>query len=131
MHLSLRQSSIWRLVACLVLLTLLGRFALPAGFMPSAQGPDGQLVLSLCSGQSLPGWASAKVHDADDDDGGLGTACPFGLLALQTLTPDADLQPVRVAFALIAVVPPAHRALPALPATGPPLGSRAPPSLLV
>lgn len=120
-----------RLLAGLVLLMLLGRFAVPAGFMPGPRGAHGQLVLSLCSGQNLPGWANAKAHDAADDDGAPSAECPFGLLSLQSITPGADLQPVRIAFAVLTTAAPAYRALPALPATGPPLGSRAPPSLLV
>lgn len=128
-RLSLQQCLAWRLLACLVALVLLGRFALPAGVMPAAQQGDGAPVLSLCHGGAVPGWALPDPG-APADDGVFDTVCPFGVLAMQALAPGLSALPADAAYVVLDRLPPVHRALPALPATGPPLGPRAPPRLL-
>src|SRR5690606_671202 len=75
MRLSLQQCLAWRLFACLVALLLLGRFALPAGVMPTTPGGKDAPVLSLCHGGAVPGWALPEPG-APQDDGVLDTTCP-------------------------------------------------------
>lgn len=119
----------WRLACCLVLLMLLGRFALPAGFMPVTAGTHGEFVLSLCSGRMPPPLVTGEDHGGFDDSD-MVAGCPFGLLAMQTVMPEPGIRLVTVAFRFAALPLPAFRAVPSLPATGPPLGPRAPPSIL-
>src|SRR5690606_6845393 len=104
-------------------------FALPAGVMPTTPGGKDAPVLSLCHGGAVPGWALPEPG-APQDDGVLDTTCPFGLLAMQALAPGAAASPTDAAYVVLDRLAPVHRALPALPATGPPLGPRAPPRLL-
>ncbi|SHI25378.1 Protein of unknown function [Pollutimonas bauzanensis] len=119
----------------LALAAFVFRALAPAGFMPDANAlQHGRLVLTFCtSGASaLPPGLRDKTGDASGDNTGKdlagGDSCPFGLLAAQAMiAPSATI--VVFAAALRHVPPPLFfRALPPLPAHGPPLGSRAPPS---
>lgn len=132
MHLSLRTGCTWRLTAAVVLLMLFARFALPNGFMPTVSPSDGGLVLSFCSSQPVaPPGAGVQAGHGDVDDKSLAAECPFGVLAMPSVLPDAGLDHVVIAFAAMPQPARAYRAVPPLPATGPPLGSRAPPFILV
>lgn len=73
-------------------------------------------------------------HPPDHGDQVHDQACPFGLMMAQGLgTPPVDGVPALTLPSLALVVPPglAPETLPPLPPLGPPLGSRAPPLLLV
>lgn len=123
----------------LLLLLLVARAWVPVGYMPDADAlRQGRLALGFCAagGGALPvlrGPAALEDahhgHGAPDDHGGAGQECPFGLSAHQVL----DVPP------MLAVAPALLRWLaqtpalvdgprPAMPAAGPPLGPRAPPS---
>ena len=117
----------WRFLVCLAMAAFVLRAVIPAGFMA---GPSTtSLMLTLCEAGGtmnvtfdLPAEQDAK-HVAGD-------ACAFGALAAHAILPQTGLAPVLSASAAYAAPEiPAYRATPPLPALGPPLGSRAPPSL--
>lgn len=117
----------WRLLVCLAMAAFVLRAFIPTGYMA---GPSTtSLMLTLCEAGGtmnvtfdLPAEPDAK-HGAAD-------ACAFGALAAHAILPDTGLAPVLSARAAYAAPDtPVYRATPPLPALGPPLGSRAPPSL--
>lgn len=122
-------------VLWLALLALALRALVPAGYMPDARAlHDGRLEVTFCSAAgnlptlslTLPADGGGKAaHDAANT----GAQCPFGLLAHLTPATAPPGVPLLLAAAGHPLPPPAHRALPAQPAQGPPLGSRAPPPL--
>jgi len=123
------------------------RALVPAGFMPDASALQaGHIELTLCS----PGGASARAVTVDwsppsrmtpsadapasaasdhpNDPLADGTECPFSLIAAQGIIAPPELAVAMVA-APFAPVAEHHAPLAlALPAQGPPLGSRAPPT---
>lgn len=117
----------WRILICLALAAFMLRAVIPNGFMAAPSTTS--LMLTLCEAGGtmnvsfdLPGQSDAKHAPAD--------ACAFGALAAHAILPEAALAPALAAHAAydaprVAV----HRAAPPLPPLGPPLGSRAPPSL--
>lgn len=111
------------------------RAVLPAGFMPDAAAArEGKLVLTLCTGSGIPATVLLDLNgDADHDpaNDNAGADCPFCLMASPGLPPDAETTVAAHDAPARALPPAAYRAAPALPALGPPLGSRAPPSNLV
>ena len=130
-----RGTIAWRILLCLTLLAMAWRAALPAGFMPDAAAArEGRLVLTLCTGSGIPATVLLDLNgnaDGASTDGAAGADCPFCLLASPGLPPDTDTA-IAAYDAPARVLPPAvYRAAPALPALGPPLGSRAPPFHLV
>ncbi len=118
----------WRILICLALAVFVMRAAVPSGYMAAA--PSSPLLITLCNGPQamsvpveLPGPAHEAQHAGD-------AACVFGSLALQAVLPDGGLVPAAGLLRMAAVASwPQPRALPAMPAQGPPLGSRAPPVL--
>lgn len=142
-----------RLLMAFVLSMLAVRALIPAGFMPQAEAlRQGRFVMTICLGA---GGMKTVLVDADGvpvEEGasginsssshGEGTRdepslhmeqCPFGMLAAMAVMPMA--LPVVVSLLRVAVDIGGHvvrqLALPPLPAQGPPLGSQAPPSILV
>lgn len=124
-------------VLWLALLALTLRALVPTGYMPDVRAlHDGRLEVTFCSAAgdvstlSLSLGARAgepggkPVHDAAET----GAQCPFGLLAHLAPAPLPFMAPIVLPAGRYAAPPPAYRALPALAAQGPPLGSRAPPS---
>jgi hypothetical protein len=128
----------------LLLLLLVARAWVPVGYMPDADAlRQGRLALGFCSagGGTLAALQALSVqqdphhghHDpgaGHGDTSGAGQECPFGLSAHQVL----DVPPV------VALAPMLLRWLaqkpfladsprPPMPAAGPPLGQRAPPSI--
>lgn len=125
--------SVWQLLLCLTVLAFAMRALVPQGFMPGTSAmQDGKLVLSFCTAggmqMSLP---MSLTDDPASSEAVPGTDCPFGLLAAQAMPPAPSPVPMFVAVAIReAAVVITHQSLPPLPAQGPPLGSRAPPSHL-
>ncbi|CAB3628397.1 DUF2946 family protein [Achromobacter pestifer] len=128
----------------LLLLLLVARAWVPVGYMPDADAlRQGRLALGFCSagGGSLSALQALSIqqaahhghhdHGAPDNGGGAGQECPFGLSAHQVLDvpPILVLAPVLLRW-LAQNVPLADSPRPPLPAAGPPLGQRAPPSIL-
>ncbi len=129
---SLLKSVPGRLMLCLVLLAMVYRGAIPAGFMfGPAEAASGQLMMTFC----VPGgdvmFMPVDLGDeqkTSSPDSPTVLECPFAAMAAQFLLPDAVAlasQPVPRAYLSRFAV---YRSAPALPAVGPPLGSRAPPS---
>lgn len=121
-------------VLWLALLALALRALVPAGYMPDVRAlHDGRLEVTFCSSAgdlstlslAVGGEPGGKTgHDAAET----GAQCPFGLLAHVAPAPLPFITPIVLPVGRYAPPPPAYRALPALAAHGPPLGSRAPPS---
>lgn len=129
-----------------VLSMLALRALIPTGFMPQAEAlSQGRFVMTICLGA---GGMKTVLVDADGspvEDGASGSSstrddpslhleqCPFGMLAAMAVLPTAA--PVVVSLLRIAIETAGYvarqLALPPLPAQGPPLGSQAPPSILV
>ena len=121
-------------VLWLALLALALRALVPAGYMPDPRALlDGRLEVTFCSAAgnlsaislALPTEGGKGGHDTANT----GAQCPFGLLAHVTPATAPPMVPLLLSAAGHPSPPPAHRALPAQPAHGPPLGSRAPPPL--
>lgn len=117
----------WRILICLALAVFALRAAIPHGFM--AAPATSHVMLTLCSGAGtfsvpleVPGQSDGKHLAAD--------TCAFGALSVHVVLPGTDPTPVLSAQqAYVAPDVAVYRAAPALPPLGPPLGSRAPPSL--
>jgi len=136
----------------LLLLLLVARAWVPVGYMPDADAlRQGRLALGFCSagGGTLAALQALSMqqnpqldpqldphhghhgHGAGHNDtSGAGQECPFGLSAHQVLNvpPVAALAPVLLRW--LAQEPfLADSPRPPMPAAGPPLGQRAPPSI--
>lgn len=134
-HPDRNHSKAWQILFCLTLLSFLFRSAAPAGYMPNVTGPhDRILTVTLCD---AAGAASLQLlvpttptpHPPGHD--GVGHACPFCSVVTQAIAPGANTLalaatgiPYRLAPAL------GDSPLPTTVVVGPPLGSRAPPSIL-
>lgn len=134
-RLSRSNISTWQVFLCLTVLAFLCRALVPMGYMPGSAGAEqGKLALTLC----VPGGvqtvmvdlADPNTHHSSQDQLQLA-ACPYALVVSQAMLPPAgelaplgDVGEYAVARSSPALAPP-----PTLP-FGPPLGSRAPPSLL-
>jgi hypothetical protein len=124
-------------VLWLALLALTLRALVPAGYMPDARAlHDGRLEVTFCSAAGdLSTLSVALARAAGDerpsghDAAKTGAQCPFGLLAHVAPAPTPAVTPILLPAGRYVPPPPAYRALPALAAHGPPLGSRAPPAL--
>ncbi|MBB1593211.1 hypothetical protein A9973_03950 [Achromobacter sp. UMC46] len=128
----------------LLLLLLVARAWVPVGYMPDADAlRQGRLALGFCAagGGALPVLRAPAAaqheahhvhhdHGAPADHGGAGQECPFGLNAHQVLDVPPMLAVAPVLLRWLAQAPvQAGSPRPAMPAAGPPLGSRAPPSI--
>lgn len=124
-----------RLAPWLLLLALLLRGMIPAGFMPNMDPANGKGLLVICTASGL----STIAPDGDGGDGGDGKAAPpdtghQGLCPFMALT---LLGPVLLLLALL--LPAARAGTPLRPIlralcrrllAGVPLGARAPPALV-
>lgn len=119
--------ALWVMVAALAL-----RALVPAGFMPDAGAlRDGRIQLAFCTagGDALSVPLDVSTSGKTRHDQAAPADCPFGMLAAQAaIVPPAMLSAIPVVGAATRVRHHAGGALPPLPAHGPPLGSRAPPS---
>jgi hypothetical protein len=152
-----RRFAFWHLGMVIAALGFVLRALVPAGFMPDARALQvGQIELTLCSPLSAAGsaravtitWSpaatgsderfaethlfaaatAAGLPDHPDESLAGPAGCPFSLMAAQGVIapPDVSVVPTVTPFAPGARQhPPASLAL---PAQGPPLGSRAPPA---
>lgn len=125
-------------VLWLAFLALLLRAVVPAGYMPDTRAlHDGRLEVTFCS--AAGDISTLRLALSPDDKGGAGSGahsnadtgaqCPFGLLAHVAPAPASHTSPLALSSGRAAPPAPAPLALPAQPAQGPPLGSRAPPRL--
>ncbi len=122
-----------RLAPWLLLLALLLRGMIPAGFMPNLDPENGKGFLVICTGSGM----STIATGGDGDNGGDGKAAPAdtghqGLCSFMAMT---LLGPVLLLLALLLPVnragislSPALRVLCRRLLVGAPLGARAPPA---
>lgn len=125
-------------VLWVLLLALMLRGFVPAGYMPDASALEkGRIELTFCT---AGGTVSTVFLSLNDDQANTshqgekaasGLDCPYGLLThVASAPPATDQSPPLPVPSLRAIFFEVSRALPPLPSRGPPLGSRAPPSLL-
>jgi hypothetical protein len=134
---SLRQSPACRFAARLALLFFALRAVMPVGYMPDLGAlKHGQVRIVICTGSGtqalLVDEAGQPVRDAAGHSRPHAAAgdCAFGIATVQALAlPDAPATIAR--SAVIAALPIAGEGHALRPlAQGPPVGPRAPPSLL-
>lgn len=130
-----QRVSAWHLWACLTLLALVARAFVATGYMPAFEAlRTGKLEITFCTAGGGMQTLSLAMLDSEPshaagDDAALGD-CPFGILAAQAILPDVAppvILPLATRTVAVFVAPTTR---PPLPAHGPPLGSRAPPSNL-
>lgn len=128
--------SVWQALFCLTVLSFLCRAMIPVGYMPDLSGKrDSTFSITLCVGGNLAVMQMGLSDDtgkASGDTGFNGQDCPFGISATQKLIPGQNaLALAGTAVAFHPAVPSLrNQALPPMPALGPPLGPRAPPTNL-
>ncbi|MCQ9616050.1 hypothetical protein L1889_04480 [Paenalcaligenes niemegkensis] len=129
--------AVWKIIFCLTVISFLFRSVIPAGYMPDGSGGrHGKLAITLCS---IEGGSRLLPLDLSPQSGGplssdkhtSAADCSFGLGLSQAVVPfhnELVLPGTLSRHSLQLLV--RNYALPPLPAQGPPLGSRAPPSSL-
>lgn len=131
----LRPVRVWQLLFCLALLAYACRAIIPAGYMPSRSAQDSGFAITFCTAGNNANtlWIDllGQADPSDSDPHLTQQDCPFGIAASPALLPPPD---TSVLLSLLSYRPILRVALnqtrPALPAQGPPLGSRAPPAFL-
>ncbi|WP_148274476.1 DUF2946 family protein [Advenella kashmirensis] len=135
-HLPCKGFSVWQLLLCLAAMAFVCRSVIPSGYMPVLSGDNGRtVVLTLCNadgGNETLLLSIPKQSQESPSQDHAGQECPFGLVVSQAILPilGSPALPVTVWQQRLAPFVEHNQALPALPALGPPLGSRAPPFLL-
>lgn len=135
-HLPRKGNLVWQLVLCLAVLAFACRSVIPSGYMPVLSGEKGRtVVLTLCNAAGGNETLQLSIPQQSKDTPTpehAGQECPFGLVISQGVlpVPGTPALPVTVWQERAAPYVVHNRSLPPLPALGPPLGSRAPPSLL-
>ncbi|MGE0012535.1 MAG: hypothetical protein AB7S62_09900 [Azoarcus sp.] len=128
-------------VLCLLLLAMVLRGMVPAGYMPNlGEKQHGDALLTFCSHDPRGGipdallalWADVDLEpDPGDSDMSHSSAfCVLGQLTMD-LPETGSLDAVAVFFQAQPVLPVTFFFLPLQGPRGPPLGSRAPPSFIV
>lgn len=120
-----------RLLLWLLLLAIVARGLVPAGYMPdAAAAQNGQLALTFCTADGVVStlrFAPDSTHHESSANGHM--ECAFGVLSLQaTMTPPEgipQLQHVVLPSLLLVRATPLQVLLSLV--SGPPLGARAPP----
>lgn len=121
-----------RMLLCLLVAAMLARALVPTGFMPDTQAlRHGKVEITFCSAAGVIANLAVAL-DADRSHGPqpeqLATDCAFGVIGQQAIANATALPAIRVLRMAISRAPYFTSAgLPAMPAAGPPLGSRAPP----
>jgi len=123
-------------VLALLLLAMLVRGTIPAGYMPDINAlRDGRIAITLC----LTPGAGASVQEAwvnvwgdADHNESLSAGeleCPFGVLGnLAALESASGLSLLGLVLNWLSLPRVTNHALPVMGARGPPLGARAPPA---
>lgn len=131
-----KDIAVWQIFVCLAVIAFVCRSVIPNGYMPALSGEkNGTVILTLCSadGSNRTLLLNLQNHSKKSpNDGHASQECPFGLVMSHGILPLQDV-PALVAMVQrdhIKRVPERNLALPPLPALGPPLGSRAPPTNL-
>lgn len=127
---------VWQVLFCLTLLSFLYRAVIPMGYMPDMSGArDGKFFITLCTvgggTSTLLMGLNGQPDQPSPDDHFDSQDCPFGIVASQAVMPSQEPPAlVRTVVHRPVSLPHRNQAQPPLPALGPPLGSRAPPSNL-
>lgn len=135
-HLPCKGNTVWPFLLCLAVIAFVCRSVIPSGYMPVLSGDNGRtVVLTLCNAVGVNETRLLSLPSQSNDSPSPDHAsqeCPFGLVISQGVLPipGSPALPVTVWQARTAPYVEHNRALPPLPALGPPLGSRAPPFLL-
>lgn len=130
-----RHLQVWSLQA-LLLLALIVRGAIPAGYMPTDTRHSPAALISLCvspanEAQALAALAGLVSPSLPSEDAAAMQACTFAIVAHQAL----DLPPSGLVLQALhtgSLLPlPPFRQQPGLyiSRTGPPIGARAPPNV--
>lgn len=128
-----------RLGLCLLLLAVVLRGMVPAGYMPKQTDQGYALAFCLPSGQSLPPemvqhWAALLGEDttSHSDEATTSATCPFCVMLQAALTPAplAVVTPLSLGHSRPFLLPPLNPALAQAFIRGPPVGPRAPPAFL-
>ncbi|MFA7532282.1 MAG: DUF2946 family protein [Castellaniella sp.] len=131
-----RSTRVWQVLFCLTVLSFLCRAVIPMGYMPDLSGGrDGKFAITFCT---VGGGTSTLLVDLNDQpdqpspsDHFDNQDCPFGIVVSQVAMPSQEAIVLAGIIAYHPVsLPQRNHARPPLPALGPPLGSRAPPSNL-
>ena len=127
-----KRMAAWQILFCLTVFSFLCRAFIPVGYMPDLSGErETPFAITLCS---MGGTVVMQVDLSGDPVAGSephysGENCPFGLSVAQKLMPGQAALALAGLVSFHSFAPFVHnQALPPLPALGPPLGSRAPPS---
>lgn len=121
---------------CLTILSFLCRALIPVGYMPDVSGGrDGRFSITFCTMGGGTGTMLVDLNSQSDQpspsDHFDNQDCPFGIVVSQALLPGHEAPALLGNIAHHPVsLPHRNQAQPPLPALGPPLGSRAPPSNL-
>jgi hypothetical protein len=125
---------VWQVLFCLTLLSFLYRAVIPVGYMPDISGArDGKFSITLCAVDGgtntlLMGFGGQPDQPSPDNHFD-SQDCPFGIVVSQAVMPHQEPPAlVRKVVHHPVSLPHRNQAQPPLPALGPPLGSRAPPS---
>ncbi|SHI25498.1 hypothetical protein SAMN04488135_11647 [Pollutimonas bauzanensis] len=125
-----------QILFCLTVMSFLCRSVIPMGYMPDLSGGRGDKhAITFCTAGSGASTSSldltGRPEQSSSDEHAGSQDCPFGLAVSQAVMPG---QPASMLLGMISQRPAAllhhNQTLPPLPALGPPLGSRAPPSNL-
>jgi hypothetical protein len=125
-----------RFIMLMMLTTFICRAFIPVGYMPDLVDGDRRipgLTFCLSNGvfnamvldQNIFGVDNAPDHGQASND-----SCAFALLAAQTLLPSSDTSFLADLSPDVVFITFPERDIAVLPTRGPPLGSRAPPSLV-
>lgn len=125
-------NAVRRLLFCLTVAAFVGKALIPAGYMPDASAGTGRFALTVCAANGdLVNFLMAAPGTEDSDSPTNGVDCPYGMSAVQDLFIPQVAAVLPIILHHREFLVPVFRPLPASPAQGPPLGSRAPPSYLV
>lgn len=123
-----------RIIFGLIVLAMLYRGFIPVGYMAAPSHVSGKLLVTLCVTGGGPAVTMAiDVADssgASSSDDASSVECPYAGLTAQFVLPQSASAIAVAGLVTHAPLFATYRSAPALPALGPPLGSRAPPSNL-
>ncbi len=133
---SLKGLAVWQILFCLTVLSFVLRSTIPSGYMPdSSASRNGTIALTLCSAgggnATILLDLQGKTKHSSSDEHNAGQHCAFGVVASQGVLPTSvSILPAMTVLSQPLPARQRNLALPPMPAQGPPLGSRAPPSHL-
>jgi len=122
-----------RIIFGLVVLAMLYRGLIPVGYMAAPSHVSGKLLVTLCVTGGPAITVAIDVSEptgSSSSDDSASVECPYAGLTAQFVLPESDAGTALAGLVTHALSFATYHSAPALPALGPPLGSRAPPSNL-